>query len=213
MRVFRVRDAAILADASYIAGRIVTPAVRHTLNHDDVQAYVVDGDILLMPGSNSVRDYLKYNLRFAQVAGHRFDPAVTRDPTGTLWHQGFLRYAGVVHQWLQEIGVRPKFIIGHSLGAAAAQILSVGYNVPAIGFAAPRPTKTADRENRASQCLLINRADDLVPKLPGRFHHMGQAMQISTPTDGRFIAHAMPRYLAVLDAAIAAAEVPEVWGG
>ena len=216
MTTYRLKDAATLAEASYKAGRIVSPKVIRSLDHDDVQAHLLEGDILLLPGSNSVRDYLKFNLRPLRLGDKRLtlkEGDTERGASGTIWHQGFLRYSRVIFDWLKKEGVSPKFIIGHSLGAAATQILSKSYNAPAIGFAAPRPKKTANRVVQDERCLLINRSDDLVPKLPGDFNHMGQAKLISTRVDKRFLAHAMPRYMAIIDEAVQAQTLPDRWGG
>ncbi|MEM6897288.1 MAG: hypothetical protein AAF576_07885, partial [Pseudomonadota bacterium] len=82
-------------------------------------------------------DYWKYNFRpnrFVRIteARRRIADSIGYDNL----HQGFLLHAAEVLQWL---GPRtPSFIVGHSLGAASAQILGTALNVPAITFAAPQ---------------------------------------------------------------------------
>lgn len=216
MATYRIRDAATLAHASYLAGRIVSPPVIAMLDQDDVQAHLLHGNILLLPGSNSVRDYLKFNLRVRHVGNTRLtlrDDSTEQGASGTHWHQGFLRYSRVIFNWLREQAVKPEFIIGHSLGAAATQILSKTYDVPAIGFAAPRPRKSAGHVTHQGRCLLINRTDDIVPKMPAAFHHMGATAQLQATHDKRFVAHAMPRYLPIVDEAVHRQTLPEIWGG
>ncbi|MEO1641539.1 MAG: hypothetical protein AAFU41_20100 [Pseudomonadota bacterium] len=216
MTTYRIRDAATLAKASYTAGLIVDPPVIHSLDHNDVQAHVLEGNILLLPGSNSVRDYLKFNLRVLNLGNKRLTMSAggtEKGASGTRWHQGFLQYSRVVFDWLKGLNVTPEYIIGHSLGAAATQILSKSYNAPAIGFAAPRPKKSRNRVVHDGRCLLINRSDDIVPKLPGDFHHMGRAVRFKTNIDRRFVAHSMDRYIAIVDEAVQAQKIPETWGG
>lgn len=216
MTTYRLKDAATLAEASYAAGRILKPKVLKSFDHDDVQAHLLEGNILLLPGSNSVRDYLKFNLRPLRLGNQRLimsSDATERGASGTIWHQGFLHYSRLIFDWLKKEGLQPNFIIGHSLGAAATQILSKSYNAPAIGFAAPRPKKTSNRVVQDERCLLINRSDDIVPKLPGDFNHMGKATLITSETDKRFIAHSMKRYVAILDEAVQAQKLPDKWSG
>lgn len=214
MTIYRLKDAATLAGASYTAGMIVSPPVKHSLNHDDVQAHLLQGDILLLPGSNSVRDYLKFNLRPLRLGNTQLrmsDDTTEKGASGTTWHQGFLHYSRIIYDWLQDGGIRPKFIIGHSLGAAATQILSKSFDVPAIGFAAPKPKKTKNPVKHDDKCLLLNRTDDIVPKLPGSFNHMGQA-KFLTSAQRKFNAHSMPHYQEIVGAAVQAQGLPETWG-
>lgn len=215
MTIYRLKDAATLAKASYTAAQIISPPVVKSLDHDDVQAHVLQGNILLLPGSNSVRDYLKFNLRPLRLGNRRLTMSngeTERGASGTIWHQGFLVYARVIFDWLKDEGIKPNFIIGHSLGAAATQILSKSYDTPAIGFAAPRPKKTNNRVKHDDKCLLLNRTDDIVPKMPSAFTHMGQAKLLRSATDQRFLAHSMPRYQSIIEEAVQAQRLPETWG-
>ncbi len=216
MTTYRLKDAATLAEACYKAGRIVKPRVIKSLDHDDVQAHLLKGNILLLPGSNSVKDYLKYNLRPLRLGNKSLilkDGKSEKGASGTTWHQGFLRYSKVVFDWLEEEGVRPNYIIGHSLGAAAAQILSKSYNAPAIAFAAPRPKWSASPVIHDGRCLIINRKDDLVPKLPNAFHHMGRPKLITSATSMGFWAHAMPWYIKIVKEGTQSGDLPETWSG
>lgn len=216
MTVYRLTDAATLAKASYTAGQIISPPVIKSLDHNDVQAHVLQGNILLLPGSNSVRDYLKFNLRPLRLGNRRLtmsNSETERGASGTIWHQGFLHYSRVVFDWLKDEGIKPNFIIGHSLGAAAAQILSKSYDTPAIGFAAPRPKKTKNRVQHDDKCLLLNRTDDIVPKMPSAFAHMGTTKLLRSMTDRHFIAHSMPRYQSIVAEAVQGQVLPETWGG
>lgn len=217
MTIYRLKDAATLADASYKAGRIVSPRVIKSLDHNDVQAHLLDGNILLLPGSNSVRDYVKFNLRPVWLGGQRFVLKHATDSekgaSGTKWHQGFLRYSIEIFEWLKKENVKPNYIIGHSLGAAAAQILSKTYNTPAIGFAAPRPKWSKHGVVQDGRCLLVNRTDDPVPKVPSAYHHMGKTKLFRSVKHKSLFAHSMRHYINIIDEDIDFKVLPETWAG
>ncbi len=213
---FSLEDAAKLAEASYDVERITSPRLLRSCPHEDVQAHVLDGDILLLPGSNSIRDYLRYNLRPIRL-GHRrlrmSDDITEKGHSGTMWHQGFLAYSSVIFDWLKDVDVTPKYIIGHSLGAAAAQILSKSYGVPGIGFAAPRTKFVNGPVKHHKKCMLINRFDDLVPKVPGAFHHMGAVSELTANPRRNFPAHNMRHYREIVDVGQADGRLPSHWAG
>lgn len=217
MTTYRLRDAATLAEACYKAGRIIKPPVIKSLDHNDVQAHVLKGNILLLPGSNSVRDYVKFNLRPLRLGDQRLvlktATAAEKGASGTKWHQGFLRYSIEIFEWLQREDVHPNYIIGHSLGAAAAQILSKTYNAPAIGFAAPRPKWSKHGVVQDGRCLLVNRRDDPVPKVPSGYHHMGRAKLFTSQKHRSLFAHSMGHYINIIHEDDKFTVLPEVWGG
>ncbi|WP_299282623.1 hypothetical protein [uncultured Tateyamaria sp.] len=196
--------AAKMARASY-DGRnhaSIATALRKELDQDDVQALFLKGDILLIPGSNSVADYLKFNLRVLNIGGKKYrlnDEDTEQGASGTIWHQGFLRHAQVIFAWLERERLLPKYIIGHSLGAAATQILVRTYGVPGIGFAAPRPRRSQGPIKHSHLCLCINRDDDNVCNLPGSFHHMGKVHRARARTSVFGPDHSMPHYQRVID--------------
>ena len=217
MTIYRIMYAATLADASYKAGRIISPPVIKSLDHNDVQAHLLKGNILLLPGSNSVRDYVKFNLRPLRLGDQRLvlktATNAEKGASGTKWHQGFLRYSIEIFNWLKKEEVRPNYIIGHSLGAAAAQILSKTYNTPAIGFAAPRPKWSKHSVVQDGRCLLINRSDDPVPRVPSAYHHMGKAKLFKSKKHKTIFAHSMAHYIKIIDEDDKFKVIPELWGG
>ena len=216
MMNFAIEDAAKLAEASYTSARITSPKVMHSLSHQDVQAHLLEGDILLLPGSNSVRDYLRYNLRPLRLGQQQFrmaDDATAKGHSGTTWHQGLLAYSVVVFEWLKSLNIRPNYVIGHSLGAAATQILSKSYGAPGIAFAAPRPKLIKGPVNHHEKCLIVNRFDDVVPKLPGTFNHMGKVKDLSTRPKRLFPAHSMKHYREIVEVGQDAALLPTHWAG
>ena len=217
MTTYRLKDAATLAEASYKAGRIISPRVIKSLDHGDVQAHLLEGNILLLPGSNSVRDYVKFNLRPLRLGDQRLvlkhATQGEKGASGTKWHQGFLRYSIEIFEWLKKEGAVPNYIIGHSLGAAAAQILSKTYNAPAIGFAAPRPKWSKHGVVQDGRCLLVNRTDDPVPKVPSAYHHMGKTKLFKSVKHKSLFAHSMGHYINIIDEDDRFKVLPEKWSG
>ncbi|WP_227267637.1 alpha/beta hydrolase family protein [Roseobacter weihaiensis] len=131
-----------------------------------VQAYYLKSSILVIPGTNELSDWFDFSLDFAGIDhdGHGFD--VVAGDSGTLWHGGFLEHAQRVYMFAK--GLRPKLIIGHSLGAASAQIVGMSLRVPTIAFASPQTSRRSNRERLPHEGWVINlcRVDDTVCYLP-----------------------------------------------
>ena len=152
------------------------PHIKGKLDRNDVQAAYLTNGVLLIPGSNSIKDYAKFNLRVLNFGGRKFrlnDTLTQKWGSNVTWHQGFLHHAKVVADWLRRNGFRPKYVIGHSLGAAATQILVRTHDIHGIAFAAPRVTRGTAIPPPASKCLCLNRLDDSVCDLPSSFQHLG----------------------------------------
>lgn len=188
-----------------------------------VEAYMLNTGCLLIPGSNSLNDYLKFNLRLwgmgkkklslrEEAKKQRVDKGTKLGLSRTVWHQGFLRHATTIHRWIgNNPNDWPKMIIGHSLGAAAAQILSKTWAAPAIGFAAPRPRKSSGRIVLDQLSLSICREDDIVCFLPSSFHHMGQRSTLSHKKPKPGLNHNMEAYLDALAHPKPGVRVPKTW--
>ncbi len=207
-------DAADLVEASYAPQRISSPKIVHSFDKDDVQAHLTEDGILLLPGSNSVADYARYNLRLFRVGEQRYrmdETATAPGASQTIWHQGFLAYAKAIYDWM-EGKPRPKVIMGHSLGAAAAQILSMSWSVPAIGFAAPRPRRGMGTAAHNPRCLLICREDDTVCTLAPGFHHMGDVRSLRPIGLSLGIDHSMKQYIRLMKAGTGPDLIPRMWG-
>lgn len=212
MRI-RIKDAAVLAQHSYRPNNIQSPRIVDDLDEGGVQVYLTENGLLLLPGSNSVLDYFHFNLRVFNVGnqGYRLADSTTEaGASGTRWHQGFLAYSRKVFDWLGHR--RPEMIIGHSLGAAATQILSKTYNRHGIGFASPRPKKTSGAVQNDSKCLSICRVDDVVCALPPNFNHMGDARFLEPVSNNWGFDHSMKNYRKVLDSNKGPDSVPTIWG-
>ena len=208
--------AAKMAQASYQGcnNRALQPSIRYALDEDDVQAYFLKGNILLIPGSNALADYIKYNLRVLNIGGTTYkldDQTIEKGHSGTAWHQGFLAHAKVIFVWLKREDVRPDYIIGHSLGAAATQILVRTYGVPGIGFAAPRPQRHKNKIKNAELCLCINRDDDMICDLPSTFHHMGKVHRARAKSSAFGPDHSMKHYKKVIEEQLADGRLAARW--
>lgn len=209
----KLKDAALLAQASYKPHLIKSPQIVDSLDQGGVQAHITSNGILLLPGSNSLLDYAHFNLRVFNVGGKKYrlsSKSTERGASGTVWHQGFLKYSKAVFDW---VGTRrPKLIIGHSLGAAAAQILSKSWNRHAIGFAPPRPKKGSGAVANDDKCLLICRVDDIVCGLTPGFHHLGDARFLEPKSINWGGDHSMKNYIRILDKNNGPDTVPTRWG-
>ncbi len=211
--VFTIPNAAILAADSYTIRSNATLArrVKGMINEADVEAYMLDDDVLLIPGSNSAWDYLRYNVRLLNVGGKRYSVknGATGAAFGRVWHQGFLAHAMLIHAKFKKSP--PKFIIGHSLGAASAQVLSMIWNVPAIGFAAPRLFAGGIPVSNA-KCLCIWRTDDPVGSLPGaKFRHAGRSVALGKSRRTGFLNHSMRHYKTAITDPNHRSVVPAIW--
>ncbi|MEP0012848.1 hypothetical protein [Tateyamaria sp.] len=106
-----------------------------------VAAGITSDKILVITGSRGKKDYAAYNLRpFRWLPKmNDIDEIVTANLPKKAFHKGFLLHAARVKQFLGNR--KPSIIIGHSLGAASAQILGAHYKVPTIGLASPQVVK------------------------------------------------------------------------
>ena len=188
------RAAALLAE-DYL-GPITSAEVFSTLNSEGVCAVVVDVDgvrVGLIRGTDRRSDWLRYNFRF--LAGRhiptvRSPPKVRRGESRRWWHAGFLKHAEVAYGFFKDKGVRQ--VVGHSLGAAAAQIVGISLEVPTIALAAPKVLY--EKEQPAEWARLVtcyNRIDDRICHQPrewtrvfthGRVaHHVGRVVWLDLP--------------------------------
>lgn len=206
--------AADLAQISYDGTRHshIRSHISRVIDENDVQAYLLKNGLLLIPGSNSALDYLRFNFRLLNIGGKRFKVrnGKTGEALGAVWHQGFLAHAMLIHEKIKD--TPPKFIIGHSLGAAAAQILSLLWQVPAIGFAAPRIYAGGSSILNNKKCLCLWRADDPVGNLPStRFRHAGKSLRLSAARSNNLLNHHMRHYRAALSDPNQKGILPAIW--
>lgn len=182
-------------------------------NSGDATAHLLSDGTLVVPGSNSAADYRKYNLRIVRLFRKKLTmktKAVQSGRSRTVWHQGFLAHARDIQLWLKRINRRPKYVIGHSLGAAAVQVLSISYSVPGIGFAAPRICMAKVSPFQEKRCLLITRSDDIVAQIPEGFSHLGRVRILPSPNRVGH-KHSMAEYTPLLPKHIKRGHLPKNW--
>lgn len=189
-----------------------------------VEAYMLSNNCLLIPGSNSFADYVRFNLRVIKAGAKQltlsykhadkevFSKETKAGASRTIWHQGFFSHANIISKWIgADQSDWPSLIIGHSLGAASAQILSKTFVSPAIGFAAPKLRKVNGRIKHDHLSLSICRADDIVCSLPSGFHHTGQTRQLIHKNRKRGLNHNMTAYIDALENQKPGLNIPTVW--
>jgi len=213
--------AAKMVEASYEIFR--RPSARNslrgnitgTLDRNHVQALFLKQRILLIPGSNSIADYVMFNLRALNFGGKKYrlnDELTETWGPGVIWHQGFMKHAKVITDWLKRNDYKPKFVMGHSLGAAATQIIVRTHDIPGIAFAAPRVTRGTVQPAPASKCLCLNRLDDKVCSLPSSFEHLGEIHEAGTRQFLRFD-HKMRHYKSMIAEEQRAGNLGTRWPG
>ena len=215
MPSYTLLEAARLAEASYDA--TTNPLTRNIIkgvcgNHS-AQAYMLNNGTLLITGSNGFDDYLKFNLQVFSLFGTQYsvrDGPTEAGASRSLWHQGFLAHARLVFKFAKPFN--PKFVIGHSLGGASAQILAKSFGVPAIGFGSPRTRKKGSgRIKGEKHSLTILHKDDLVAKMPGSFRHLGRNIRVAWANPRSGPKHAMKYYIELLTAAQGNPGLPARW--
>ena len=100
---YTLKRAAELAEASYSgkSAAVIKSQFKAALDEEDVQAVLLTDDTLLIPGSNSINDYLRYNLRVRGLFRRNRLKMVSRVKGAPVtWHQGFLAHAKIVQDWL-----------------------------------------------------------------------------------------------------------------
>lgn len=127
-----------------IAGKQISGFQKVTGDRQNIAAALLkELDVLVVTGSQ-VRDYPLYNIRPNRTLSWRKEEEAQITALRGDWeikdfHSGFLLHAARVLKWLGND--RPKFIVGHSLGAASAQILGNHLNVPTLCLASPQVIK------------------------------------------------------------------------
>lgn len=171
-------EAAALIDAAY-SGRL-----DHILaNHEPgAQAFITPDRDLVIPGSNEIMDWSGFNIRVHNLLNGRIPNLQLVPQTQTrAWHFGFLKHADSIYRFARHH--RPRFIVGHSLGGAAAQIIGHRMGIPTVTFGAPR-THKGRRKKIVGEGWVLNlcRADDPVTGLPvtSGFRHIGTVRTFKT---------------------------------
>ena len=196
----KLRDAAILIQAGY--DNSLGSNVRRKHDSNGVLAFLLKDKTLVIPGTNDKRDWRR-NLRVGTVK---------KGDSGRMWHQGFLEHATEAFKFAAPHN--PRRVIGHSLGAAAAQIVAVSLNIPAICFASPRTLRGKRWFKGENKIINVCRYDDAVAKLPPSwtgFRHLGNTCWISSGELQSEGTHTLADYLRVLHKR-SKPPLPDIWG-
>lgn len=190
------------------SGTLPDAAMRY-LGSDITAVRTRDGT-LVIPGTDSRADWIKFNLPTSRVEGRHF-AVFGQSPVAKIrWYFGFLRFAASL---AQSIGTKtPDSIVGHSLGGAAAQILAIHFGVPALTFGSPKVTVEADPIPGEDQVLNLCHPEDSVTKFPfdGQARHVGQVFRVSAG-GATGLVHRLPLYKKYVRPDIAASKVGATW--
>ncbi|SPH24949.1 hypothetical protein DEA8626_03982 [Defluviimonas aquaemixtae] len=169
-----------------------------SLDLDGAQAYLLKDKTLVIPGTNELSDWGKFN----------FD--VSNGDSGRVWHAGFLRHAQIVYPFAKAGAA--KRVIGHSLGAASAQIVACSLGLPAMCLASPRPLRGKTRFRGEHRVVSLCRFDDAVCYLPFsflKFRHVGKVHWISPHEPQSEGSHRIADYLRALAQGKTKPKLPE----
>jgi hypothetical protein len=174
--------------------------VKAIYDKNEAEAFALEGGILVIPGSDSVEDYWRYNLR--GVAWMNLFRRKKRK-----FHKGFLSHAQEIHDFAKENGT--KRITGHSLGAASSQLLASMLNVEALNFAAPKVVLRGWSVQVNKPIRNFNRKDDRVAKLPSfLWKHVGDTYVLDTKKPHLGGDHKIKHYETAMNMDVVQNEVP-----
>lgn len=200
--------AAELVKASYHDGQ---PGVRTTFRGAGVLARLMTDGTLLVPGTNGPGDWFQFNLPTRRTSGAKMGfPATGPVGKGT-WYWGFLSFAALLRRALGN--TRPSYIVGHSLGAAAGQILALHYAVPCLAFAPPKSCVTPERLAGEDRILSLVYPTDIVTRYPLGVREARRPGRdyLITPAAAAGFVHPMPTYIKHLRPDLAAGRLAAAW--
>lgn len=211
MRQMPLMTAATLARSSYL-GAAALPPIKAALDKGGVQAWLLTDDTLIIPGTNHWTDWIRFNFNTMLVAGQQIGWNEVGTCIGNAkWHRGFAVHAREVHDFMG--GRRPKFIIGHSLGAASAQILGCHYGVPTLCFASPNPRFGGTALSHEGWVMNVVYASDPVGRFPlqmNGYRRIG-SVEMMARTNLSGLQHSMDRYIPLMAREIGAGTLRAVW--
>jgi hypothetical protein len=195
------REAAALIEGAYSRTLRFVAANAEPL----AQAFVTREGDLVIPGTNEIDDWHRFNLQVHAQQAARI-PGLKLVPLADVgsWHFGFLRHADSVYRFARVHN--PRFIVGHSLGGAAAQIIGHRLKIPTITFGAPRVYKGRfPRLAGEGWVLNLCRSDDPVTGIPtlAGFRHLGTVRRLNTGRPLSARSHPIAQYASLLAAAAA----------
>lgn len=192
--------------------RLPGDAIRDTIDIRGAQATMLKDGTLLIPGTNEIMDWFDFNLQIGPVPidGHGFE--LVPGDSGTLYHGGFLEHAQLIYPFAKAH--QPKFILGHSLGAASAQIIGMSLRVPTIAFASPKTTKARGQLPGEGWVVNLCRIDDTVCHMPPRelgFRNLGSVYWMAPDVLDVDEDHSIEKYHLLLKLKRIRERVPIAW--
>ena len=194
-----------MRDAYYNPGQLHYKA---KIKGDNALAYLQQDDTLVIVGSNDSADWFD-NLSLWSVSGAIYPIFHSSQVRAARWHFGFLRHASLIATKLGS--TRPRFVIGHSLGGAVAQVLSVHYLCPGVTFGAP---KACQYDIAHSQHLNVIYKKDPVPEWPdtgGFYKWVGDEVFLPEDATNEWPHHNMKQYMPRVDAALSSGLLRSHW--
>lgn len=212
MAQISVLDACDMIEASYDGTN--SSEIEHKIDIRGVQAQYLKSGVLVIPGTNEFTDWFDFNLNMqgAMVDGHGFE--VIPGDSGSMWHAGFLEHAQIVYTFAKALN--PKFVVGHSLGAASAQIVGTSLKVPTIAFASPQTLRGRPTNRLPNEGWVVNfcRTDDTVCHVPPRFlgfRTLGSRYWLSAEEPNVGEDHRITNYRDILKTTKVQERVPMQW--
>ena len=196
-----VFDAGDLISKAY-ADKLGT-LVKNQVDVNGVQAFYLKNGILVVPGTNERADWIDFNLNID-----------AKGDSGRFYHGGFLKHAQMVYMFAKAL--RPKAIVGHSLGAASAQIVGKSLKVPTIAFASPKVLRGKTKVTGEGWVANFLRRDDTVCHMPpgigrNKYRHIGATYWMSPDGVNGGEDHRIDNYLSIMKAPRYKTSVPKTW--
>jgi len=203
-----VMNAAEMAEQSYHITKMikmgrVPGAVKAHIDVAGAQAHMMSHGVLVIPGSNDILDWVT-NFDVYKILGKTFGrKEKARGSRGAVFHAGFLRHASRLQRFAKDN--QAEYVIGHSLGAAAAQILGTSLAIPAVGFAAPRVKFGSGKLKHEHRVL------NIVPPSEAGFRRLGLSVRLISGATNPGMDHSMAHYITALKEHVSAEGLPKAW--
>ncbi|WP_049644384.1 lipase family protein [Candidatus Rhodobacter oscarellae] len=137
---------------------------------------------------------------------------MTRGASGRIWHTEIYEHARKIYDFAAKH--QPRMLIGHGLGAGAAQILSTSLDIPAICFGSPMSLRGRRWVKGENKVLNICRRDDLITRFPPvwlKFRHVGKVHWISTGNPKPKTGHEISDYVHAIETGRVRPSLPVSW--
>lgn len=161
--------------------------------------------VLIIEGTNSLDDWWRYNFDlFANPKTVDGDNKRKDGEPSAYYHEGFYNHAMRAFAFAKAYWNEIDFVIGHSLGAASAQIAGPSLGKRTVAFASPKPLLRGDP---LAPELVTNicREDDLICRLPPGifggaigFGHIGEVEWLTPATRHPGEDHRIDKYIDIL---------------